>query len=108
MQDRPQPDETPDALVLRVEDRPAARSEEVRPGVVIDYDADGNVVAVSVRRVRQPARPAPEHPGNLSMADALRAARREIESAGLANLTWDDIEHEVAERRGRSPSSIRS
>lgn len=37
-----------DALYLRLADAPVAESEEVRPGFVLDLDADGRLVAIEV------------------------------------------------------------
>lgn len=38
-----------DALYLRLADAPVVESEETAPGIVFDYDADGNVVGIEVR-----------------------------------------------------------
>lgn len=38
-----------DALYLRLAEAPVAESEETAPGIVFDYDADGNVVGIEVR-----------------------------------------------------------
>lgn len=37
-----------DALYLRFADAPVSESEEVRPGIVFDFDADGRIVAVEI------------------------------------------------------------
>ncbi|WP_293799537.1 DUF2283 domain-containing protein [uncultured Bosea sp.] len=37
-----------DALYLRFADAPVSDSEEVRPGIIFDYDADGRIVAVEI------------------------------------------------------------
>lgn len=37
-----------DALYVRFADAQVIESEEVRPGIVLDYDADGRVVAVEI------------------------------------------------------------
>ena len=47
-----------DALYLRLDDAtPVADSEEVAPGVVLDFDADGRVVGIEMLRLstRTPA-----------------------------------------------------
>lgn len=37
-----------DALYVRFADAPVIESEEVRPGVVFDFDATGRIVAVEI------------------------------------------------------------
>lgn len=37
-----------DALYVRFAEAAVAGSEEVRPGVVLDFDADGRIVAIEV------------------------------------------------------------
>jgi uncharacterized protein YuzE len=37
-----------DALYVRFADAPVTESEEVRPGLVLDFDADGRIVAVEI------------------------------------------------------------
>jgi uncharacterized protein YuzE len=37
-----------DALYVRFADAPVVESEEVRPGLVLDFDADGRIVAVEI------------------------------------------------------------
>lgn len=37
-----------DALYVRFAEAAVVESEEVRPGIVLDYDADGRVVAVEI------------------------------------------------------------
>ena len=46
-------DEKADAVYIRLDDSPIAESEEVRPGVVLDFDADGRVVGMELLRVRE-------------------------------------------------------
>ena len=41
-------DEKSDALYLRLNEEAIVESEEVQPGVVLDYDAAGNVVGVEL------------------------------------------------------------
>ena len=41
-------DKDTDALYIRFTETPVVESEEVRPGVVIDLDADGRIVAVEI------------------------------------------------------------
>lgn len=42
-----------DALYLRLSDTPSVDSEEVRPGLVLDYDDKNRVVAVELLDVRK-------------------------------------------------------
>lgn len=37
-----------DALYVRFADSPVVGSDEVRPGVVLDFDIDGRIVAIEV------------------------------------------------------------
>jgi uncharacterized protein YuzE len=37
-----------DALYVRFTEAPVIESEEVRPGVMFDYDADGRIVALEI------------------------------------------------------------
>ena len=39
-----------DILYVRLAESEIVESEEVRPGVVLDYDADGRIVAVEFQR----------------------------------------------------------
>ena len=45
-------DEKADALYLRLDDSRIAESEEVQPGVVLDYDEHSQVVGVEFRGVK--------------------------------------------------------
>jgi uncharacterized protein YuzE len=51
-------DKESDALYLRLDESAVVESEEVRPGVVLDYDAAGNVVGVEILNLSK--RVAPE------------------------------------------------
>jgi uncharacterized protein YuzE len=37
-----------DALYVRFADAPVNESEEVRPGIVFDFDAEGRIVAIEI------------------------------------------------------------
>lgn len=37
-----------DSLYIDLVDRPSVESEEVRPGVVLDFDSDGNLVGIDI------------------------------------------------------------
>jgi uncharacterized protein YuzE len=41
-------DSEADALYIRFAETAIVESEEVRPGIVLDFDADGKVVAIEV------------------------------------------------------------
>jgi uncharacterized protein YuzE len=50
-----------DALYIRLAETEIDESEEVRPGIVLDYDVDGRVIGIEVLGVQQclpDARPA--------------------------------------------------
>ena len=46
-------DEQADALYLRLDDSPVVESEEVRPGVVLDFNDAHQVVGVEILRVKE-------------------------------------------------------
>ncbi|HEY8566877.1 MAG TPA: DUF2283 domain-containing protein [Beijerinckiaceae bacterium] len=46
-------DEEADSLFVRVSEAPIHESEEVSPGLILDYDAEGRVVAVEFLRARE-------------------------------------------------------
>ena len=46
-------DEQADALYVRLAESPVAESEEVRPGVILDLDARGEIVGIEILRVGQ-------------------------------------------------------
>ena len=45
-------DEKADALYLRLDDSAIIDSEEVRPGIVLDFNADNQVVGIEILRVK--------------------------------------------------------
>ena len=46
-------DEKSDALYLRLDDSKIIESEEVQPGIVLDFDANNEVVGVEILRVKE-------------------------------------------------------
>jgi len=46
-------DQGADALYIRLDDTPILESEEVSPGVVLDYDANNRVVGIELLKVQQ-------------------------------------------------------
>ncbi|HJW78758.1 MAG TPA: DUF2283 domain-containing protein [Beijerinckiaceae bacterium] len=55
-----------DALFVRFADDKIIESEEVRPGLILDFDADGRIVAIEVLDVREQL--APQAVADLSVA----------------------------------------
>lgn len=51
-------DRESDALYFRLDETVIVESEEIQPGVILDYDADGNVVGLELLGIS--ARVAPE------------------------------------------------
>ena len=51
-------DKASDALYLRLDEAAIVESEEVQPGIVLDYDAAGNMVGVEILNLSK--RVAPE------------------------------------------------
>ena len=43
-------DPTADALYVRLSDQSIIESEQIKPGIVLDYDEAGNVVGIEVLR----------------------------------------------------------
>lgn len=46
-------DEKNDALYFRLDESAIVESEEVQPGVILDFDARGNVVGVEILGLRE-------------------------------------------------------
>jgi uncharacterized protein YuzE len=46
-------DKKVDALFVRFSDEKIVDSEEVRPGFVLDYDADGHIVGIEILDARE-------------------------------------------------------
>ena len=46
-------DQKTDALYLRLDDSKIIESAEVQPGIVLDYDANNQVVCVEILRVQE-------------------------------------------------------
>lgn len=42
-----------DSLYIGLQERPSVESEEVAPGVVLDFDANGNVVGIDIDRASE-------------------------------------------------------
>ena len=66
-------DKDADALYLELDDAPAADSEEISPGVILDYNSDGKVTGIEMLYLSK--RVAPSQLGKLSVEpQALLAA----------------------------------
>jgi uncharacterized protein YuzE len=46
-------DEAADALYIRLQETAIAESEEVSPGVILDFDESGRVVGIEMLGIRQ-------------------------------------------------------
>lgn len=46
-------DEKADALYLRLDDSKVVESEEVRPGIVLDFNENNQVVGIEILRVKE-------------------------------------------------------
>ena len=46
-------DKAADALYIRLQESAIVESEEVSPGVILDFDEDGRVVGIEILNVRQ-------------------------------------------------------
>jgi len=46
-------DEKADALYLRLDDSSIVESEEVQPGIILDYDERNEVVGIEILRIRE-------------------------------------------------------
>ncbi len=46
-------DRQADALYLDLDESPAAESEEISPGVILDYNAEGKVVGIEMLHLSQ-------------------------------------------------------
>ena len=46
-------DKESDALYLRLDETEIVESEEVQPGIILDYDADSRVVAIELLRISE-------------------------------------------------------
>ena len=49
-------DRQADALYLNLDETPAAESEEISPGIILDYNAEGKVVGVEMLSFRSASR----------------------------------------------------
>ena len=52
-------DKETDTLTIRFNENPIVESDEEKPGIIIDFDGEGNMVGIEVldasRRVKEPA-----------------------------------------------------
>jgi len=45
-------DEANDALYFRLDESPVVESEEVQPGIILDYNADGQAVGIEILGIK--------------------------------------------------------
>ena len=50
-------DQANDALYFRIDDTDIVESEEVQPGVILDFDTQGHVVGVEILRLSERVNP---------------------------------------------------
>ncbi len=50
-------DREADALYLNLDESPAAESEEISPGVILDYNAEGKVVGIEMLHLSKRVQP---------------------------------------------------
>jgi hypothetical protein len=87
-------DKATDAIYLQIADEPATESEEVRPGVVLDFDE------VDVRRkTRQQSPPDHDERPTRTLADDARQLRDQLRARGVQPMTIEEFDRELAERR---------
>ena len=46
-------DEASDALYFRLDESPVVESEEIQPGVILDYNADGQAVGIEILGIKK-------------------------------------------------------
>ncbi len=46
-------DEANDALYFRLDESPVVESEEVQPGIILDYDAKGQTVGIEILGIKK-------------------------------------------------------
>ena len=62
-------DEQTDTLTLILRDEAVAESDEDKPGVILDYDADGNLVSIEILEASQRV----EDPRSVTVASGVEA-----------------------------------
>ena len=68
-------DKEAEALYLRLDDSPVIHSEEVSPGVVLDYNESNDVVGVEMLRLSQRS-------SNLNLSPVIPATAKHVYEAG--------------------------
>ncbi len=100
-------DKATDAIYLSIDDRPIVKSEEVHPGIVLDFDDQGDVVAIEVLRSRVRANVTQVSGARIdatttseSLANDLRLLRDRLHASGVEPMTVEEFDCELAEMRG--------
>ena len=60
-----------DSLYIDLAERPSVESEEIRPGIVLDFDGDGKLVGIDIDRA----------------SETVSLSRLEVEALPLSNLS---------------------
>jgi hypothetical protein len=103
--------EEANSVRLMLTDRCVMTSEEVRPGLTVQYDADGNVVGVEIERPGIDGTPSPEiavdplssRSPRTPLGALLLETRRKLQEEGVPFLSDEELDREIADRRGRPP-----
>jgi hypothetical protein len=106
--------ESANSVQLTLDDRRVSSTEEVRPGVTLQYDADGILVGVEIERLRvEVASPSTPKDSTIDpianrvpctpLGALLIETRRKLQEEGVPFLSEEDFHREVEDRRGLPP-----
>lgn len=65
-------DEQGDSLWIRWNEQPVDESDEVEPGIVLDYDEDGNVVGIEILNASKKILGASGEPLSITLLDKIQ------------------------------------
>lgn len=86
-----------DSLYIELSDKPSADSREVVPGIVMDFDAEKQLVGIDIQKAKKQANLSDLDQVLLSEPDDLTAEEREELRSGLKDfesgywVKWHDI-----------------